>query len=202
MTTPQQALTPNHATGVVMIIAAVLSVFVMAHHPTGATHAGLAEGVHGAMMTFTLLLVAGFIQFSLRRGVDRFVISAAMVAYCAGAIGNLLAALISGFVMTALVARDVGVDVKAFAWALNQAAAYGAVYAFSVAFALWGGDLTFRGRGFDRVVGIVGLIAGAVPVFALASGALKMNVSGAFIVYALQAAFSVSIGVWLFRGRG
>lgn len=202
MTNSQQDSTPKHATGVVMIIAAALSVFVMAHHPTGASHAGLVEGVHGAMIIFTLLLVAGFIQFSILRGVGRFAVTAAMIAYCAGAIGNLLAALISGFVMTALVAKNVGVDVKTFAWALNQAAAYGAVYAYSSAFVLWGGDLLMRGRGFDRIVGVVGVVAGAVPVIALMSGALKMNVSGAFTVYALQAAFSVAIGVWLFRNRG
>lgn len=185
--------------GAVMIIAAALSVFVMAHHPTGADHAGLARGVHGAMMTFTLLLVAGFTQFSLRRGIDRFAVLAAMVAYCAGAIGNLLAALISGFVMTALVDKNVGADVFAFARAFNQAAAYGAVYAFSAAFVLWGGDLTLRGRNVDRLIGVLGVGAGAAPVVMLATGLLKMNVGGAFIVYALQAAFSVAIGIWLFR---
>ena len=201
MMNTQDASAPKHATGVVMIVAAILSVFVMAHHPTGADHAGLAQGVHGAMMTFTLLLVVGFIQFSLQRGVDNFAVSAAMVAYCAGAIGNLLAALISGFVMTALVTKNVGVDVKTFAWALNQAAAYGAVYAYSVAFVLWGGDLLVHGRLFDRLVGALGVAAGAIPVVTLATGLLKMNVGGAFIVYALQAAFSIAIGVWLFRNR-
>ncbi len=179
-------------TGGLMSAAAILSVLVMAHHPTGGGDAALANGVHGALMALNLIILTGFFRFAAREGLERFSAAAGIVLYSAGAFGNLLAATINGFAVPALAARGASNDVFAFAWEINQALAYGAVFAISAAFTLWGLALARNG---SRLVAAAGLAAGVLPAALLASGALDMHVAGAAVIYAGQSAFGVIIGV-------
>jgi hypothetical protein len=173
--------------------ASALSVLAMAHHPASFADAHLAGAVHGAMMVFVVVSLAGYASFARAHGLKRFAVASGLGFYAAGAFGNLLAATVNGFVTPALAARGgVGEDVFAFAWALNQTLTYGAVYATAAAFTLWGLDLVARG---GRLTGIAALAAGIVPAFLLASGALNMHVAGAFLIYALFAAFGVILGI-------
>lgn len=179
--------------GGALAAASALSVLAMAHHPTNLEDARLAGAVHGAMMVFVTMSLAGFASFARARGMQRFAVAAGLTFYAAGAVGNLLAASVNGFVAPALAARGgVGEDVIAFAWALNQTLAYGAVYATAAAFALWGADLLTRQA---RLAGLAGLAAGLGPAALLAADALDMQVAGAFIVYGVFAAFGVVIGL-------
>lgn len=175
-----------------MAAASVLSVIVMAHHPTTESGVALANGVHGALMALILIILAGFFRFAACEGLARFSVLVGLVAYAAGMLGNLLAATINGFAVPALMARGASKDVFAFAWELNQALAYGAVFAISAAFALWGLALARSG---SRFVGAAGLAVGVLPAVLLAAGVLDMHVAGAAIVYATQSAFSLIIGV-------
>lgn len=178
--------------GGLMAAAAILSIVVMAHHPSGGDNAALANGVHGALMIFSLMLLVGFYRFAVQEGFGRFSVIAGFVAYCAGSFGNLLAATVNGFAVPGLAARGAAKDVFAFAWELNQALAYEAVFAISAAFVLWGLSLVRRG---SPVVGAAGLAAGILPAALLATGALDMHVAGAAAIYAIQALFSFMIGV-------
>jgi len=183
--------------GAAMIGAALLTVFAMAHHPTGAGgHSNLAQMVHGVMMIVVVVTLAGFTRFATHRGLGRFTVLAALVFYAAGAVANLMAATINGFAVPALAEQDVSHDLFRLCWELNQAFAYGAVYATSTAFVLWGGDLALSKSG-PRLLGIAGLAAGLAPAALLAADALDMNVAGAFVVYATQCAFAVAVGVHL-----
>lgn len=186
--------------GAMLAAASALSVLVMAHHPTSFDAATFGNLVHGALMILLLIVLAGFARFASGRGLQRFPVLAGLVFYAAAAFGNLLAATINGFAVPALAAREPAIskDVFRFAWELNQALAYAAVYAISLAFILWGADLVTRKR---KVAGLAGLAAGAIPAALLATGAIDMHVAGAFIIYAMEAAFGVIIGVLMMRGR-
>ncbi|OFX00146.1 MAG: hypothetical protein A3E78_06040 [Alphaproteobacteria bacterium RIFCSPHIGHO2_12_FULL_63_12] len=178
--------------GWLMAAASVLSVVVMAHHPTGGGDMRLVNGVHGALMGLILINIVGFFRFGSGEGLARLSVSAGLVAYAAGMFGNLLAATINGFAAPALMARGASKDVLGFAWELNQALAYEAVYAISAAYVLWGIGLVRRGA---RAVGVAGIAAGAAPAALLAAGALDMHVAGAMIIYAAQSAFAFIIGI-------
>lgn len=178
--------------GWLMAAASVLSVVVMAHHPTGGGDLALANGVHGALMALILINIVGFVRFGSGEGLERLSISAGLVAYAAGMFGNLLAATINGFAAPALMARGASKDVLGFAWELNQALAYEAVYAISAAYVLWGLGLVRRRA---SAVGVAGIAAGAAPAALLAAGALDMHVAGAMIIYAAQSAFAFIIGI-------
>jgi hypothetical protein len=184
--------------GAALAGASALSILAMAHHPTGTGHSPLAEIVHGAMIVFVLASFAGYSRLAARRGLQRFVIWAALVTYGAGAMANVLAATINGFVVGAVVADGASDDILRLCWALNQALAYGAVYATSIAFLLWGADL-MRDGGARRIIGVIGVAAGTAPAALLMTDTLEMNVAGAFVVYALQAAFGVLVGADLLR---
>jgi hypothetical protein len=185
-----------------MIGAAVLSVLAMAHHPTGTGgHSGLSQLVHGAMMIVVIVMLAGFTQFASRRGLGRFPVLAALVFYAGGAVGNLLAATINGFAVPALAAQEVSHDLFRLTWELNQALAYGAVYASSIAFVLWGADASLEKHGSQRLLGLAGLAAGLAPAALLASDAVDMRVAGALIVYTVQSAFALIVGVSLLRSK-
>lgn len=190
----------NASAGVALAGASILSVIAMAHHPVGFAHAGLAQLVHGVMIAIVVVLVAGYARLALWIGLERFVVMFALIAYCFGAVANVLAALINGFVVGQVHARGVSEEVLLACWALNQALAYGAVYASSFAFLVWGIALV-RKTGLSRLAGAVGVAAATAPPILLLTGMLAMNVSGAFVVYGLQAAFGVVAGAVLIRQR-
>lgn len=178
--------------------ASILSIVAMAHHPSGAGHGALTQLVHGTMIAIVLVVFAGYVRLAARRGLHRFFNLAALVAYGAGAGANVLAATINGFVVERMVVYGASEDILRLCWALNQALAYGAVYATSFAFLGWGADLV-REPGVRRIIGLVGLLAAIAPAALLTTGTLGMNVAGAFIVYAVQAGFGVLVGVDLMR---
>lgn len=191
----------DRAAGAALAGASILSIIAMAHHPSGAGHGALTQVVHGAMIAIVVVALAGYARLAARRGLHRFPNLVALVAYGAGAAANILAATINGFVAETLIAHDASRDVLRLCWELNQSLAYGAVYATSAAFLLWGADLA-REPGVRRIIGLAGLAAGIAPALLLMTGTLGMNVAGAFVVYAVQAAFGVLIGAELMRARG
>lgn len=184
--------------GGALIASSLLVILLMAHHPTAAGPHALARFVHGGMMIMIMVTLAAYARFASLRGFGRYPVLLGLVFYAAGAFGNLLAATVNGFAVPALAERGAEKALFTLTWEINQAAAYAAVYATSIAFALWGADMLVRG---PRVTGALGLAAGAIPAALLATGALTMHIGGAFIVYASAAVFSVIIGLQMMRGK-
>jgi hypothetical protein len=187
--------------GALMAAASVLTIVFMAHHPTSRTDVALAPPVHGVLMALMLVTFAGFLRFSMQRGVGRTAVLIAVVAYGAGVCGGLLAAAINGFAGPALVARGAPEELFLLPWELNQALAYMGVYATSTAYALWGADLLFRERAAGRLLGVAGIAAGLAPPVLFASGATDMHVAGAIIVYSIEAAFAALIGLRMMTAK-
>lgn len=192
--------------GAALAAAALVSVVAMAHHPTRAHGSGGLNGlVHGVMLVLIALLAFGFAHFARRRGLDRPAVLAGLVAYAMSLFAHAGAATINGFVVPAMAGRGDGAvshDIFLFAWETNQALAALGVYATGAAFILWSLDLVRRDRGLPRLVGLAGLAAGAVPAALLAGGAIRMDMSGALLVYAVHAGWAALVGVMLIRAAG
>lgn len=190
--------------GLVLIVAAALSVLAMGHHPTGA-HAtgGVADYVHGTMIVVICALFFGFVHFVRRRGTMRPVILAGLIAYAVSLSADIGAATINGAVVPALAARGgdaLDHDIAILCWETNQALARMGVYATGTAFAFWSVDLLRRGAGVNRAIALAGLAAGLGPMIALAGGWATMDLAGAFAIYAVHAVWAVLIGAQLRRG--
>jgi hypothetical protein len=193
----------DKAAGIALIAAAVGIVFGMAHHPTHIADAKLAVAVHAFMIAMVWAMLFGFTHFARRRGLARPAGLAGLVAYGIASLANIGAATVNGLVTPALVengARTVGPDVFAFAWALNQALDAIGVFGIGAAYLLWSLDLLRDGTRFARITAAIGMLAGAATVALLGTGAIRMNLHGAFILYAAQVAWAALVGAWMLRG--
>ena len=189
--------------GVSLIAAAASSVLAMAHHPSGAHSGALGGLVHGAMIVLLAAMAFGFAHFAGRRGLGRPAVLAGLIVYGLGLFAHAGAATINGFVVPALASRGhgaVGHDVFLLAWEANQALARLGVFATGAAFLLWSLDFLRRPGVEARLIGLAGLLAGAIPAVLLAGGGIRMDLAGAFLVYAVHAAWTALVGIHLLRG--
>ena len=197
------SVTGERVAGAVMIIASLGTVIAMAHHPAGMHGGSLGGIVHGAMIVQLTLLAWGFLVFSAGLGASRPLILAALLTYAISLSAHVGAATINGFVVPALANPDappVSHDLFRFAWHFNQALAKLGVYMTGAAYLLWSMALLREPGRKARVTAVAGLIAGLVPAVLLASGFLRMDVKGAFIIYALHVAWSALVGAMMWSG--
>lgn len=204
-------------TGILLIVATLFSVFAMAHHPAVTAPdlaqaiqqlkdmADLSAWVHGILIALMLVSFYAFTEFSLRRGIQRPLVRAGLVAYGAGVVAMIGAASISGFVtarvpMLAAHAGDTDLHVMAvlinLCGLLNRTMANIGALAMSAGIFAWSLNLV-RERGFTRIVGAAGILIGLSPTAALIFGGLHLDVQGMMLVVALQAFWSIGVGVLL-----
>jgi len=187
--------------GGLMIAASALVVLTMAHHPTSVGRGPLVEIVHSVMIALELVLGLGFLVFVLARGSDRLLMLSGAVAYLFSMIASIGAATVNGFVSPALLGSGAPVnpDVVRFGWHYGQALASIGAYTTSAAYLLWALDLLHGPQRLARLAGLAGIIAGGLPLVLLMTGALRMNVAGAMLIYGLDVAWAVLVGLLLIR---
>jgi hypothetical protein len=205
--------------GSVLVAATLLSILMMAHHPSASTHdpaslaadiagtATLSRVVHGVLIALIALELYAFVVFSARFASGRSAARAALVGYAIGAGAMIGAALISGFVVSSLgiyyaSATDPApfVDFARVCMTGNQALAKLGVIATSAAIVLW--SIAFlHDRSRWRWLAIVGFVAGLAPAIALLAGAVRLDVHGMLLVVVAQAIWNLAAGTELIRGR-
>jgi hypothetical protein len=211
---------PARGAGIALVIATAAEILAMAHHPSVETHdiapaieqigrfATLAGVVHGVLIALLFGVLYAFTEFCRRRGFARPLVRAGLIAYAAGVIAMMFAAIVSGFVMAhfaqlGLHATDAELRTTAqllnLCGVLNQAFANVGAVAMSVAIMLWSLDL-LRGAGAVRLVGVLGLVVGLLPAAGLLLGLLHLNVQGMMQVVLLQSLWNIGVGVLLARG--
>lgn len=192
----------DRVAGGLLAVASLVSMLVMAHHPSDAHQLATGQLVHGAMIAIVGLTALGLVQFARRLGLDRLTVLAGLIAYGIGVFGDIGAATINGFVVTNLVAHRVDDHAMyALAWEANQALARLGVVATGVGFVLWSVALVTRTGLPGRVLGGLGIVAGVVPAVLLMSGLMTMHLHGAILIYGGQALWMALAGLYLWSGR-
>ena len=207
------------AAALVLIVVPFLEILAMTYHPSVHAHevtqvvselrasAGSSALVHGILIALMYLVLLGFTEFSVRRGLSRAADRAALITYGAGVLLMTLAALVSGFItprialaVPALAPADPAliVQLATFATLFNQAFAHCAAVLQSAAIAAWSLGL-LRGSVAARVVGGFGLLTGIGCALALVGGVLRLDVHGMAAVLALQSVWTVGAGCLLWR---
>jgi hypothetical protein len=207
------------AAALVLIVVPFLEVLAMAHHPSVHAHevtqvvaelrasAGSSALVHGILIALMYLVLLGLTEFSVRRGLARVAVRAALIAYGAGVLLMTAAALVSGFItprialaVPALAPADPALitQLATFATLFNQAFARCAAVLMSAGIAAWSLGL-LHGSIAARVVGGFGLLTGIGCALALVSGVLQLQVHGMAAVLALQSVWTVGVGCLLWR---
>ena len=145
----------------------------------------------------------------MRRDLKRSLIRAGAIAYAAGLMVMLGAAMISGFIIGELtnltphattVDLQINVQLLTLCRVLNQTWANVGALAMSAGIALWSIDL-LRSSGVARMIGMLGLAVSVVPAGALIFGIVHLDVHGMTVVVLLQATWNVAVGVGMVRGR-
>ncbi len=205
--------------GIVLVATTLLSILMMAHHPSASTHepaslaadvagtATLSRVVHGALIAMIALELYAFVVFASRLAPGRSAARAGIVAYAIGAGAMMGAALISGFVMSNLAGYYAStadpapfVDFARLSMTGNQALANLGVFAMSTAIVLWAIAL-LHDRAHGRWLAIVGFVMGLAPPIALAAGMIRLDVHGMLLVVVAQAIWNLAAGAEMIRGR-
>jgi hypothetical protein len=207
--------------GAVLALATALEIVAMSHHPS-VRASDVAEAVreisdlarpsgwvHGILLALMLAAAYGLSEFILRRDFRRPLIRAGAIAYGAGVIVMLGAAMVSGFIVADLAASTphvTAVDLQINAQllilcrSLNQTWANFGAIAMSAGIALWSADL-LRESGVPRVIGVLGLLVSLVPAAALIFGLMHLDVHGMTVVILLQGLWNIAVGVGMMRSR-
>lgn len=215
----RQRLEEDTTAGLVIGIGYVLSLGLMALHPSlssrdaaGAiaelTREAPINGlVHGGLIVLAAALVFGLTGFCARLGWQRSLVRAGMVAYGLGSMWVMGAALVSGFLVPALARRFEGGtagELEGFRSLLrlchdgNQLLAISGVLAMSAGIVSWS-ILLARRPGPARWAGAVGLLAGAVPILGLLTGHLRLHIHGMGLVVLLQGVWGALVAWWMLR---
>ena len=204
--------------GIVLIAASLLSILLMAHHPTAGTHdraalaadiagsAGLSRFVHGGLIALIAAEIFAFVIFTEHVAAGRTAARAGLVAYSIGSGAMIGAALISGFVVSDLAVHYAGApdaatfaDLARLAMAGNQALAKLGTMAMSAGIVLWAIACLHERRAHG--LAIVGFLAGLAPAAALAFGFIRLDVTGMLLVVVAWTVWNLAAGIYLVRAK-
>jgi hypothetical protein len=207
--------------GAIILACGVLSLLVVAHHPSIHTHrpseilGALAtlnaanEIVHGLLIAFMLALAFGFSIFTLRQGVHYLTSIGGLVPYLAGVAAFVAAALCDGF-FTSLYAsansNATGPTLAAVLAVLSggagfiQVASKFGLVAMSLGIFVWSIGL-LRTPGVVRYAGVAGLVAAIVPAAMLMVSFHLLTAANITLAIVPQAVFHALIGVLLIGRR-
>ena len=193
--------------GAMLIGLSALSLLFMAHHPTlgGPGHdtlaaeavaeAGLNGGVHGALIVIIIGFYVALSALSDSLGRNRLSVRTAHASITAATALMGGAALISGFIVPGTAASLIRADAMAefpallrMLGAANQALANAGTLAYGAAIFFWSLRLISL-RGFSRIVGAAGLVAGTGLITGIVTGILHLDVAGMTLALAV-------IGAW------
>jgi hypothetical protein len=217
---PGARLPSGRVAGALIVLAWLLSLAFMAHHPVIHGHgledlvtemerqAATDRIVHGALITLVGFLLYGFACLASRLGLDSFVVRAGLIAYAMAAGGMVAAALADGFITPEFIGRFHGrpttelemmKEIMAFCGIGIRVCTRFGIIAMSVAVLFWSVALR-RGPALVRAVGVLGWLAGAAPLVAISIGLLPMNVRAVMVFMLTQGVWSTAVAVLLMRG--
>jgi hypothetical protein len=158
------------------------------------------------MIAIIAALLFGFAVYSVRRGIANEAVLGGLIAHAIGTAAMIVAATISGFLVTDIAARYATASPNNLQFAVQVIAICGeivqifgklGVIGMSLAIILWSVDLV-RHAGVVRVTGILGFAAGAFAVVMLVFGGhLTPQTLGAIVLG--QAIWYCALGALLIR---
>jgi hypothetical protein len=175
---------PSHRTAAIMLIAvSVLSVMMMAHHPTASTESptdfmqtlisirGLNQLVHGGLIATTLITWLCLIEFSAH-DLKQALVRNGILLYSLGTFAMVGAAMTNGFIISRLAESILqsSTNLQAaspllfqFTWSVNQTLDGFAVITMCTGIACWSIHLISSTK-HARLLGVAGLVMASVQI--------------------------------------
>lgn len=192
----------------------------MSFHPTGQDLLGQTDEIarrnelitvatHSVALFSGPILFFGFLGFSRRLGLERSIVSAALVAYGIAVLASTCAAVINGLVGPVLTRQILLADESSRPFLriifmnntlLNQAFDKVFLVSSSVAIICWSLSI-IKGNRLSKFTAIFGCCLGLVSVMGLFSGYLRMNIHGFGLLIAGQVVWTLLVAAFLFRSH-
>jgi len=164
--------------------------------------------VHGSIMLAFLLVMFGHSRLCQRLGPTRMPVIAGALAFLLGSLAGFGAASIDGFILPNIAIRQASNEPQQMEAIMRPAVAIGVeviktlsrgmVVLLCTAVICWSVAI-LRGPWGSRALGITGLVAGILPLTALALGRLPMNMHGVGVFLLLLTIFNLAVAVRLWR---
>jgi hypothetical protein len=200
--------------GGALIVGALAGVTTMVLHPTGSQlmadvrhMAPVVLAVHGLALAAVPILFFGAIGLTRMLAGDGDAAVAALVAYGMGSVAIMIAAVADGLLAPGLAAqmlgssgaeRDLFAAMLHYNGQINQAFAKVFVVASSAAILLWSVAIVRRGV-LARGAGVLGIVVGALALFAVVIGHLRLDTHGFGAVMICQGVWMITVGVLMMR---
>lgn len=211
----QPPSTSDLLAGVMLIIASVAALLSVLHHPHAEGHGtdwlanlqridSLSRAVHGAMIATIILIWLSLTQYCVSRA--RALVRSAWLCFGLGALAMIGAALLNGFVLSALASKAGTsaaeqaefVRLVPLSWAMNQTLSAFGLLMSSVGMALWALD---QWRAGVELAGSLGLLAAGSILLAWLTGALRMDVTGMIALVLASSVWYGATGLIMIRGN-
>lgn len=203
-----------------LVVGALGAIVTMIFHPTGhdllnqpdeiaRRNEMITVAMHSLALFSSPLLLFGFFGFSRRLGLDKPLVSAALIAYSVSAFGGISAAIINGMVAPSITRQILTADESAGQFLrlilmnntlLNQAFTKVYITASSLAIVFWSLRM-IKSAGFVPAVPIFGCLVGVAGLLGLFSGYLRLDVHGFGLLILGQTVWTILVAVFLFRPR-
>lgn len=165
--------------------------------------------VHGVLIALLAAMTYGLIALSIRLGLARTSVLAALVVFALGVVVTVGAGIVDGFMVPALAAHfagkspdevRIGIDLLVTAGIAIQACTKVGLVLMCAGIFLWSVALASIAQLATRLIGALGFVAAIASIVALAMLG-TIGVHALLGVAALQAAWYLAIGVWLATDR-
>jgi len=206
--------------GIALIVGAVGGVVTMIFHPTSHDLIGPVDQIarrneiitvatHGLALVSIPISLFGFLGLSRRLGLDRPLVSAALVFYSFAAVAAMCAAVASGLIAPVITRQMLIGDestrqsLRLLLWydsLLNQGFAKVFFTALSLAIIFWSISILRISR-FAQTIGIIGCVVALVSLVGFFSGHVRLDVHGFGLFILAQSTWVILLGVFLCRWK-
>lgn len=209
----------SQVAGIIIAVSSLMSVVLMAHHPTAAAHEVSAQVVeiagesrlngvvHGSLVVFLILNLFAFTLYSIGRGLHKLAVLMALCAYVISTFLMIFAALVNGVIYPGFLQEAMHHDpslleytplLRIFSWNINQTLANTSVASSSCAMILWSLNL-IRSSLPQKLVGLIGILIGLVAVILVLGGWQKLDLTGMTSVIFMQVVWYLGVAYLLLR---
>ncbi len=206
--------------GLALIAGALLTVFFMLHHPSTSAgdlagaldeighEAAISAWVHGLLILVLAGIWFGCYGLTRRLGSGHTLPVLGFMLFTLGVFAYMLAALVSGFIVSEIALYFAGAPVAEMQqaggflranWAANQAFANAGLIGTSLGILCWSVAMLLR-QSLVRLAGVVGIMVAALPAVLLVTGHLQLHVLGMTIVVVANSIWYLMTGVLMVWG--
>ncbi|MCA9192940.1 MAG: hypothetical protein KDB03_14285 [Planctomycetales bacterium] len=184
-----------------LIVASILTVAIMFHHPTSFNNAFMSWLVHGSLMLIALISTTAVVSATVQFGIDRPLVLLPIISYLGGFAANVIAGTVNGFVAPEMFHKldTQELDsILSLCWSINQNSAKVGIVGTSLGMLIISSLFSKSKRSWGSWVTTgISYVCCVSAVGAMFFHHEEIDVHAALVIYTLQAAWHLLVGIQL-----